>query len=276
MQRPDVNHDGLALVLESHGRKVIPLISTLYDSSVDAAAFYAARTGIRLSDHNADAVIVKFAMASGHPLQLKAMEVLGREETIIRSRWALGKLLHDDNDMVRVAAYEALDRRRSGDIISFSVAGQFRLDIVPTDKAPMVYATRTQKPRIVIFGEGLKVNRPVFFSTPDNLLTVNAEAGSETLAVWRRLPMGDRVSETFRVSYDVPQLVRTLGDRPERDMQGNVKGLGLTYGQVLGAMYRMCKEGHIPARFVLEPTPGELRLMERAIAAEPLGGEPTR
>jgi hypothetical protein len=268
MQRPDVSHDGLALVLESHGRKAIPLISTLYDSSTDAAAFYAARTGIRLSDHNADDVIVKFALASGHPLQLKAIDVLGREETIIRSRWALAKLLHDDNDMVRVAAYESLDRRRSSEIVSFSVAGQFRLDIVPTDKTPMVYATRTKKPRIVIFGEALEVNRPVFFSTPDNLLTVNAEADSETLAVWRRLPVGDRVSETFRVSYDVPRLVRTLGDRPERDLQGNVKGLGLTYGQVIGAMYRLCKDGHIPARFVLEPTPGELKLIGRVIASE--------
>ncbi|MHC4986037.1 MAG: hypothetical protein ACYTFO_07770, partial [Planctomycetota bacterium] len=148
-------------------------------------------------------------------------------------------------------------------IVTIDVGGQFEIDIVPSPEEPMVYATRSTHPRIVLFGDSLAVALPVFFSTPDNLLTMNADAGSNTVSIWRSLPGRDRVSDTFQVPPDLTGIIRTLGDRPRTGVDGMVQGLGLTYGQVVAVLQRLCEDGHVPAPFMLETSPAEQELIEQ-------------
>jgi len=268
MNKDDAEHEALSLVLEAYGRKVLPMLSTLYDSPIDAAAFYAARAGARLGDNAASSVIIRFAEAQDHSHQLPGIETLGEARSLPQSERALRGLLDDPNDMVRIAAYEALRKRKSAYVISVPVGGQCVLDIVPTEGPPLVYATRTEHPRIVLFGHDQKLARPVFFTMPEELVTLNAEADDDHVAVWRKLPGRDRYSETFYVPFDVSALVRMLGERPERNLEGKVKGLGLTYGQLVSIMHRLCQERHIPASFVLQPDPVERELLKRVMEAD--------
>ena len=268
MEKPDANHNRLALVLEGHGASVIPMLGALYESPLEGAAFYTARTGLRLGDRAAEDVILAFASRAGSPLQTAAIDLLGRHRRVLRSEGVLTALLDDSNNVVRYAAYEALRRRGSMAIVTLNVADQFEIDIVPSTQTPLVYAARSERPRIVLFGNDLSLGSPLFFNMPGDVVTMRAPDESPTISIWRRLPGREIYSDTFDVSFDVAEVIRTLGDRPQRNLDGGFDGLGLTYGQVVTILRRLCDEGHIPAEFILETPPAQRRLIQRAREAE--------
>ncbi|MBS3733629.1 MAG: flagellar basal body P-ring protein FlgI [Phycisphaerae bacterium] len=310
MQRPDVNHDELALVLQAMGRQVTSLLTPLYTNERPATAFYAARTGLRLGDLNGVDVLVEFARSGDSPYQVPAIRELGRRGRAVRALSVLRGLVDDERAPVRVAAYEAL--RRIGDsrtVTSHQVGEEFTLDVVRTTGRPVIYVTRTAEPRIVLFGRDIQVKSSVFFTSPDRTVTIadgqcrhrltykdvqaedipkriaehrwgqperadeivranpdvdwaSVKAHREILIppkhrlmVWRRLPTGERLSSVFYQDFAVRSLLETLGQRAQMDVNRRVKGLNLTYGQVVGVLYRMCERGDIPAKFVLQPVP---------------------
>ncbi len=261
MSEPDAPHEGIALVLEAQGGQVIPVIKQLYDSDVEAAAFLAARTGMRLGDNDAAEAVLAIAGKPG-AFQVPAIEALGRHRGLPRADLTMQKLLDDENNMVRIAAYEALRRRGSRAIVQIDVDGLFSLEIVRSSKN-MIYATRTVKPRIVIFGNDLQVKSPVFFNAPDDLVTINANEGSDELVLWRKIQVTGGVSDKFRISFDAVELVKTLGSPAEYGRDGEIAGLGLTYGQVVGVLYRLCEQQGVDAKFVLQGLPGDQEMLQR-------------
>ena len=62
----------------------------------------------------------------------------------------------------------------------------------------------------------------------------------------------------------VSALIEKLASPAELDLNGEVKGLGLTYSQVVGVLQRMCEAGDIPAEFRLQSLPEAERIYERA------------
>jgi len=73
--------------------------------------------------------------------------------------------------------------------------------------------------------------------------------------VYRKIPGKDMYSDTLYFEPTVEQLISTLGNRPERDESGNIKGLGLTYSQIVRVLYGLCTSRQIPAKFVLQKSP---------------------
>jgi len=276
MAKPGADVERLALVLEARGRQVISIVRRLYGSEAPAAAFYAARCGVYLGDRQADEVVIRFGRVPGRH-QIAAIETLGRFPSVVGGRGALAKLLDAENDRVRIAAYEAMRSLGSHVVVEINVGGQFQLDIVPSGSAPIVYATQTHRPRIALFGESLKITNPVFFSSLGDLVTINALAGAKKLSVWRRIPRAGIISDKFEIPFDLSELITTLGNRPERGPEGDIQGLGLTYGQVVAVLYQLCGQHHIDAKFVLQPLPQIERSIREVESAELRGGpsEPT-
>ncbi len=60
------------------------------------------------------------------------------------------------------------------------------------------------------------------------------------------------MSETFKVSPTLEALIQVMGKLPTPGPDGRPEGLGLTYSQVVGVLYGLSKENHIPAKFVLQ------------------------
>ena len=265
MNVPAADHNGLALVWEAMGRQVIPIVQRLYTSTNPLAAFHAARTGMRLGDRQAVEVIVHFAASTSSPLQIPAIRELGRHESFTRAVPTLRHLVDDSNERVRVAAYEAL--RKHGDrsvVRQIDVAGQFALDLVNTRGEYTIYVTRTGEPRIVLFGRNMTVCRPVYFESPDELVTINAFGDSDKLTVFRRIQRTGTISDPFKVDRSVHSLIETLASLPLPGDDKEIMGLGLTYSQVVGVLYRMCKHGDIPAKFVLQQAPDLERIYKGA------------
>jgi hypothetical protein len=270
MQGPGANHDGLALVWEAMGPEIVGVCRTLYASENQAAAFFAARAGLRLGDEMAAEVIMRFASTTGSPYQLPAIRELGRHRSPARAIPALRQLVDADNELVRIAAYEALAALGDESLITrVDVGGEFHLDLVKSRKSYVIYATQTREKKIVLFGKDMAVSRPIFFNMPNDLVTVadrpERDTGKMKLMVFRRIPRIGGVSEPFYLDFSVRSLVTALGRPAQPGQDGKVQGLGLTYGQIVAVLYRMCQvEKDIPARFVLQPPPGTQRIYRGA------------
>ncbi|MDY7010264.1 MAG: flagellar basal body P-ring protein FlgI [Planctomycetota bacterium] len=250
---PTARHEDIALVWEAIGRQVLPIIRELYTSSDPSAAFYSARTGMRLNDTMAADVIVRIANSADSPFRIPAVEELGRAQRSSQGLATLKRTLSSKNALLRVSAYEALIKHDSRDVIrSWDISGQFVMDEVQTEGDYTIYATVSGRPRIVLFGKSIPLNRPLFFCPDDEMVTMNASRDDKKVMVYRRIPGTRRQSDPFYVVPRVDEFIRTLGSRPIRGTDGNIEGLGLTYSQVVGVLYGLCKDGYIPAKFVLQ------------------------
>ncbi len=259
---PTARHEDISLVWEAMGRQVLPVLQSLYASDNPGAGFYAARAGLCLEDPLALEPMMLFAQKAKSPYQIPAIRELGRARRFVRPVPLLRDLLSSEDELVRTAAYEALLERGGGGgaIRRRDISGQFTLDVVETKGRFVVYASRSGSSRIVLFGRHMPVRLPVFYSAPDELVTITAEAKDRKLTVFRKIPRTGQMSDAFKVNPTVADLVRTLGSLPTRDVNGRIAGLGLTYSQVVGVLYGLCKEGHIPARFVLQTSPEVRRI----------------
>jgi hypothetical protein len=263
MSKEDAPCDSLSLVLEAQGGQILPMIKALYISDEDQLAFYTARTGMRLGDRSADATIIRFASEEG-PYQVQAIKTLGEHRKVGMADRALRKLVDSENTRVRIAAYRALRDRGSTAVRQFEIGGLFHLDIVIASEAnDLIYATRVDDSRIVLFGEDILLKKPAYYESASGLVRINGLAGSETVSVRRSLPLSeDRMSDSFEGPYEIDWLIETLGSTPRMDISGNVEGLGLTYGQVVETLYRLTEEGHVEAEFMLQSLPAQERLLE--------------
>lgn len=265
MEMPAADYEQLALVWESMGRQVVPTLRTFYASRNPYVAYYAARTGLRLADTAAVEVIARFARSEKSPLQIPAIEELGRHDRYVPAVSALHDLLDDESELVRLKAYESLvalgDTSR---VERVTLSDETQLHLVRTSANYAIYARQSMTPRIVLFGRGMPVLRPMFYSAPDELVVASLRASDEKMLVFRKVPRTGRFSDEFRVEPRVAALVETLGSTPQRELDGQIKGLGLTYSQLVGVLHGMCREGDIPARFVLQDMPGVRKIYEGA------------
>ena len=256
IEQPGAKHEELALVWEAMGRQVIPVLQTLYASRNSPAAYYAARTGVRLGDQMAGPVVLRFAASANFAQQIDAIRELGNHPRLTQATPTLQRLLDDEQEteLVRVAAYESLLKR--GDrtrITRYSVSGQFLLDVVRTRRKYVIYATQAGQPKLVLFGKDMPVSRELFYMSVDETLTINAHKGADKLLLYRKIPRTGKMSDEFKIDFSVQKLVRTVGALPDLNEAGAPQGLALTYSQILRVLNDLCKRGNIPATFVLQP-----------------------
>jgi hypothetical protein len=233
-------------------------------------------------------VILRAAGSPGSPLRNEAIKELGRHRRYIQALSVLRKTLDDSDDMVRVIAYESLRKIGRNAAVMTIPVGEFYLDIVNSKRQDVIYATQSENSRIVLFGGNLAVMRPIYFSGLQDLLTVNATAKDEYVTMFRKIGTSGRISPAFKVAPTVKSLIRAMGDqaqngqgalmvpdldfqgKPKRDNEGKIvykragiKGLGLSYGQVVAILHRLCKQGSLvsgetsrPSKFVLQKPTG--------------------
>jgi hypothetical protein len=137
------------------------------------------------------------------------------------------------------------------------ISGKFILDLIP-EGDPLIYVAQQGRPRIAIFGSDLTMRRPVLVSAwSDRLMLVS-----------------DSPTDDFRMLYRTPEVTTETGDViPGRMIQARVgsdlvsvieflarqstpespqPGLGLTYSEVVGALYAIQRGGATPATFAVE------------------------
>ncbi|HZW07204.1 MAG TPA: flagellar basal body P-ring protein FlgI [Phycisphaerales bacterium] len=271
--------DRLQWCIEAVGPEAVPFLVRLYDHPELLPRMAALRAGARMGDPRAGAYLVRIATDAGNPVPLRAeaAELTGFLGGSPAIDLALRELVSSEDLEVRAAAYEAMVMRRDPAIRRSYVDGKFVLDVVPSTR-PLIYVTQQGEPRVVLFREGMEVQRPMLMSAWEDRLLMSAEfPGEANIAAG---PGGDAAPGQVRVQYrdpraepgsmplqatcnaDVVSLVRLFAR--SSSTENPEPGLGMSYSQVVGALYQLQKQGGLLADFATERD----RLGDRVLAAQ--------
>jgi hypothetical protein len=192
MVRPDSHKMRVAISFVGIGKPSINQLRPLYAHPDPAVAYHAAYAGLRLNDHLALETMLAITRDPDHPLRVPAILSLGEPHRYMGIGPQLRPLLSQDDQLVRVAAYETLtalaDESITSEWVGLDRLG-FRLDVVDSTGPFLIFVTRTEQPRIVMFGgEGLELMRPLFLRSERTGVTLNARVGDRYLQVMRRDP----------------------------------------------------------------------------------------
>ena len=257
---PTAPHAQISHCFEGLGRSALPKLNELYTHSKDYVSFHAAVAGMRLGDHVAcDCLAMQSAKAEGE-FRFQAIRALGEAKGMGAAAVALRKLLHDSDPRVQIAAYEALIKRNDPTIESIPIAGDnFVLDHIPDASTNFIYVKRSAARRIALFGGALQCSPPVLYRSPDGSVTINAAPGEEELTILRSVVASGSMSPPIPAPRALPPLIRLLGSEAGIASGGTATGLGLDYGAVVRALYYLCQNHAIDAKFILEqPNAAEL------------------
>ncbi|MFA5863854.1 MAG: flagellar basal body P-ring protein FlgI [Phycisphaerae bacterium] len=248
---PLANAPDIAYAWEAMGRSVLPMIQPLYTSPNKQASFYSAKAGAGLGDTLAMEQLGFFAADPKSKFRQKAVQTLGfcRDS---EARKILRKILDDRDIDLRILAYEGLARMDDVYVERIYVGeDNFALDTVQSNAWPMVYATREQQSKIVLFGKN-NLEPPIFYCHPDNSITMSADSGAKQIALLRQTPSG-KSSGKITASLDLQALITLMGNDSAVDKKtGKVYGLGLPYSHIVAILNQLCKNGSIPAKFKMQ------------------------
>ena len=249
--KPDAPHALISVAFESLRRPALPELNRLYTHELDYVSFYAAAAGIRLEDHIASDAMAIHAEDPDCTFRFPAIRAMGQARGMAGARQTLRRLLDDEDPRVRIAAYEQLVELGDRAIITHKVGrDNFYLDLVPTVGKPFIYAKRSGKRRIGLFGINIRCGPPVFYASPDGAIIINAAIGAPHIDLIRAGRNGT-TSPPVPVRTDCAAMIRLMGTdaRVEGD---KVIGLGLDYSAIARALYHLAQDGSISAEFVLE------------------------
>lgn len=248
-------------IWEGVGRSVLPQIQPLYAHANPDVSFYAARAGIRLRDVSAVSVLGTIAASPSSPHRVPAIRELG-DSGLTQAATRLAPLLDSDDVEVRIAAYDELLKLRHPAIQTVAIPCPLErslpgviLDVVASRGPPLIYARRSREPRIAVFAAKLPVNLPIFYTRPDESITLNATESRGEITMFCRTRRSRVLSDRIVVPPRVDELIRAMATPPVPDDNRSFRGIGLHYSLIVQVLDDLCDNGSISARFVLEQTP---------------------
>ncbi len=234
--------------LEALGEVAIPFLRDLYAISDSIPRLAALRAGARLGDPLSAPHLIDMASSGPSNVRAKAIELLGELPSDPGVNVGLRELLDAPEIEIRVAAYEALAARGDPVLDRKVVADRFLMDVLPAAE-PTVYISQQEQPRIVIFGSGLSVKRPVIASGWSDRLMVAADSPTDPLRLYY-LDHRTRESVTHTVPSELPDLIEFLAH--EQTPEQPAPGLNFTYSAVVGALHELWKADAFEAAFIAE------------------------
>ena len=125
---------------------------------------------------------------------------------------------------------------------------KFDVILVPSNQA-LVYVTQSGRPTIAVFGDQLAVSRPLTMSAWSNRLMLMANSGDEQLQVFYR-PDTEGRPEVQLVDPRLSEFIPFLGHKTT--VEKPYPGLGLSYGETIGAVHQLWRQSYIAADFKAE------------------------
>lgn len=230
------------------GTRSLPILRKLYDSPDELPRFAAILAGAKLSDPLAIPHLIEMATSSSAGNRFKAIRLMVTMALNPRIEKTLRLLLNDDNPNVRIEAYEALAKRHDPTIERIPVDDKFMVDLIDSD-IPMIYVTQLGFPRIAIFGRDLSIDLPVTMRAWSNRLMIKSEHGSDDVEVYYR-PVDAIEGYVNRVEPRLDEFISFLGHTTT--VEKPKPGLGLTYGETVGALHQIWRQKYIQADFKAE------------------------
>ena len=299
---PELTED-LVWSLVALGDPSLPFLRELYEGTEPRIRMAALRAGTLLADVRAAPPLLDVAKSSDPASRNEAISLLAELDGGPIVDAGLRELLESPSLTTRAAAYESLARRaeraeysrllaieaqrpvssgmaRTPDqlrlisrlsipphsmqgIQRVTIPGKFVLDWAPFGD-PLVYVTQQGTPRIVLFGKDLEIARPLLASAWNDRLMITADSVAEPPRLrYEDYRTGRVVVDT--VSSSLPQLIIYMAKDPEPE--DTKPGLGMSYSEVVGALYAIYEAGATRAAFATETD----RLMAELVEAAKTG-----
>ncbi len=230
------------------GKRAIPVIQDLYDYVEVAPRLAALEAGAYLDDPTTADSLLAMAQTADMTNRLSAIELLRKLGTNPKVDLSLRLLLDDKEPDVRLAAYETLVARKDPTIGRMSIDGKFEVDLVPSSQ-PMLYVSQSGKPKIAVFGNGISVDRPITLLAWSDRLIVRGDIDEDKLTVAYR-PAPGASQEVQQVRPELSEFIPFLGH--QTSVEKPFPGLGLTYGETVGALHLLWRQGFLKSDFKAE------------------------
>lgn len=229
-----------ALRLEAIGDETA--IAKLLDgikSSDAEVRFYAAEALAYLDQTEGVAALVE-AARDEPAFRAHALTALSAMDDVVAYE-GLRSLLSSQSAETRYGAFRALWAMNPSDpmIRGERLGGQFSYHLLDVDGPPMVHATRSGRPELVVFGADQKFQLPMVLDAGSDIL-VNGLMGDEvTISRFRAGEANRKRTVTTSVDEVVRAIVEVGGDYPD----------------VVQALQQAKKDGALPSRFAVDAIP---------------------
>lgn len=223
------------------GKKSLASVQDLYTYAEEQPRFAALQAGAKLDDPLCVEPLIEMARKGSLENRLGAIELLGKMGRNPSIDLGLRSLIDDPEVDVRLKVFEALERRRDPSLMARSLDDKFEVILVPSKK-PMVYVAQSGKPKLVLFGEDLEIDRPTTLTVWGNRFMLKGESEEPKIEVFYR-PRDDGPPMIDRVNPLVSDFVAYLGHRPSPESPE--AGLGMSYSETIGALHEIWKAGYL-------------------------------
>lgn len=230
------------------GKRALPVIQDLYTYGEEEPRMAALEAGAALDDALAVTPLLAMAASGSVENRVRAIELLGKMGFNPDIDMGLRPLLNDKDVDVRLTTFEALRTRKDPVIVQLDIDDKFDVALVPSD-VPMIYVVQSGRPTIAVFGEELAIERPLTFSAWSGRLMCKADTADEQLQVFYRADDEAR-PEIQLTDARVSEFLPFLGHKTT--VEKPFPGLGLSYGETIGAIHQLWRAGYLKADFKAE------------------------
>jgi len=238
------------IALEAIGKGSLKQLRKLLKSSDDRVRFHAARCMLNLGSDQGFGALRDFSVNTNSDYRIPALEAIGISAKRSDIAGLARRLLRDSDTQIRLAAYEQLRTLDDIAIMDELIGGDFLLEQVALTKEKMVFVSRSGQPRIAIFAGPLYCNKDIFIQSSDGNVTINALPNQKYLSIIRQIPSkADIPPISLQCSYELSDIIRTLGSEPKRKNPGEDVGLGVSYSQIISIIKKMTEQGALDCQF---------------------------
>ena len=247
-----------ALQLEGIGREGIDTLKTGLASSDCEVRFYSAEALAYLDEPEA-APVLEAAARDSSAFRWHALTALASMNHPA-AYTALSNLLHVVSAETRYGAFRSLRLHNEADPTTKGelLGKKFFYHMIPTNTEPLVHATRSKQPEVVLFGHEQTIKPPQFLYAGKHLLLKGLPDGQ--IKVSRFKPKEADAAEVCTASLD--HVIRT------------VVNLGASYADVVSMLSEAQKLGLLSAKFVIEALPRPGRKYYREEGETEAGDQP--
>ena len=230
------------------GKRALPVVKDLYDYPEESPRMAALSAGAKLGDGQVVPHLIVMAKSGATAYRIQAIELLKRMPSNPIIDKALRDMLSDSDVEIRLRAYESLVDRRDPLLRRKHVDDKFVIDFVESDQN-MVYVTQVGEPRLVVFGQSVAVSQPITMNAWSQRFMLIGDLDDQEIEVYYR-SQNDLTGYITLVKPELGELIHFLGHTTSvRDPR---PGLGLDYGETVGLLHQIWRQGYLDADFKAE------------------------
>jgi flagellar basal body P-ring protein FlgI len=249
------NKEAAEAGLEVIGKRSLKKLPALLNSINEKVRFRAARCMLNLGDERGLGTLREIALNGPEELRVEAINAIGQAAKLNDATAIIKELVNDKDFDVRMAAYDNLARLDDISITRRAVGGNFYLETIQRDGPKAVYISRHLEPKIVLFGGRIRCQQDIFIESEDGSIVIDAPEGRGFVSVMRKHPKRNTLMGPLKSSFELTDIIKTLGEEPVQRNEMRRIGLGVPYSEVVSILQKMCEKGAVMAEFHIGPPP---------------------